>query len=188
MKYFMAIFISFLFFGCAPVQKGDYVTYTSDEYLFMDDAFINKKMDCLELGTMKEGVLDVKYCVGYNYASALVQGFIFEHNYARFQDRFIGSTLSFKTKHTFTVNCLSETINDASSGKEYLNCMIPQRKFDLFIYIRDSKEDINGVFRAAVGDRNVFTGVIDTKGKQRLIEFYKAVRTRNEKEWKNRSL
>jgi len=180
--------LSVFFIGCAPIKKGDYVTYTSDEYLFMQDSFINQKMDCLELGKMKQGALKLKYCVGYNYASALVQGFIFEHNYKSFQNRFIGSTLTFKTKEHFTMNCLSETINDAPSGKEYINCMIPQREFPLYSFIQSSKEDINGEFRASVGDKKVFNGVIDAKGKALLKNFYKELKDKKSTQWKKRSL
>jgi len=188
MKYILAIFISLLFVACAGVKQGDYVTYTSEDYLFMQDAFINQQMDCIELGEMKQGGLDVKYCVGYNYASALVQGFIFKHNYQHYTERFIGSTLSFQSKKHFTMSCLSETIDDADSGKEYINCMIPQRDFDLYVFIQSSPEDINGQFKAAVGAREVFNGVIDAKGKMMLKNFYKELKTKKSSKWIKRSL
>ncbi len=188
MKYIYMFLMSVFFIGCSPIQKGDYITYTSDDYIFMQDSFINQKMDCLELGKMKEGGLDVKYCVGYNYASALVQGFIFEHNYNKPEERFIGATLSFKTKETFVMQCLSQTVNDAPSGKEYINCMIPQRDFPLYAFIQSSKENINGEFRAPVGDRKVFKGVIGKEGKILLKNFYKELENKKSNKWKNRSL
>jgi len=188
MKYILAISMSLLFIGCASVKQGDFVTYTSEDYLFMKDSFINQQMDCVELGEMKQGGLNAKYCVGFNYASALVQGFVFEHSYSTYKERFIGSTLSFKTKERFTMNCLSETVDGATSGKEYINCMIPQRDFDLYVFIQSSPEDINGQFRAAVGDRKVFTGVIGAEGKALLKSFYSELGTKKSSKWKNRSL
>jgi hypothetical protein len=188
MKYIYMIVISMFLLGCAGVKKGDYVTYTSNDYLFIHDGFINRSIDCLELGKMKQGGLELKYCVGRNYASALVQGFIFEHSYKSFEERFVGSTLSFKAKHPFTIQCSSETVDDAPSGKEYINCMIPQRNFDLYLFIEGSKEDIDGQFRAAVGDKEVFHGVIDSRGKALLKTFYKELRSKNEKNWKSREL
>lgn len=189
MKYIYGFLLSVVFIGCGGVNKGDYVTYTSNDYLFVNDSFINQQMECVELGEMKQGGLDVKYCIGYNYASALVQGFVFEHSYKGYKERFIGSTLSFKTKSKFTVQCLSETIDDATSGKEYINCMIPQREFDLYYFIKNSKEDIHGQFRAPVGDREVFNGVIDAKGKAHLMEFYKELQAKKKsKKWIKRSL
>jgi len=188
MKYILAISMSLLFIGCASVKQGDFVTYTSDDYLFMKDSFINQQMDCVELGEMKQGGLSVKYCVGFNYASNLVQGFIFEHEYKTPQERFIGSTLSFETKNRITLRCLSETVDGATSGKEYINCMVPQRDFDLYVFIQSSPEDINGQFRAAVGDRKVFSGVINAEGKSLLTSFYSELGTKKSSKWKNRSL
>jgi len=128
MRYIVLVLMSFFLFGCASkATKGEYVIYASNEYLFIHDKFINQNLECLELGEMKQGGLDVKYCVGENYASALVQGFIFEHKYSSFNERFVGATLSFKTEDVFTIQCSSETINDAPSGKEYIDCMVPKR-------------------------------------------------------------
>jgi len=188
MKYILAILISLFFVGCMSVKQGDFVTYTSDDYLFMKDSFIDQKMDCLELGEMKQGGLNVKYCVGFNYASNFVQGFIFEHDYNSPQERFIGSTLSFKAKQRVTLSCLSETVDDAPSGKEYINCMVAQRDFDLYVFIESSPEDISGEFKASVGDTEVYNGVIDAKGKAMLRSFYEELKTKKSSKWIKRSL
>jgi hypothetical protein len=86
------------------------------------------------------------------------------------------------------MNCLSETVDDAPSGKEYINCMIPQRTFDLYFFIQTSPDNITGQFRAAVGDREVFIGVIDTQGKEMLKSFYKALKKKKSSKWISRSL
>jgi len=188
MKFIFLGCISLIFLGCLPLQKGDYVTYTSDEYIFLENNFINQKIDCIELGEMKQGGLDAKYCVGVNYASQLVQGFMFEHHYNNPSERFIGASLTFQEKQTFTISCASETVSGATSGKEYISCMVPQTVFDLYVFIMNSKKDIHGTFRGAVGEQKVYNGVIDQEGKARLEKFYKDRATNSKVEWKSRSL
>ena len=188
MRYILVLIVGLLFIGCVGVQKGEYVTYESQEYLFVNDNFLSKSMDCIEFGEMKQGGFDVKYCVGSNYASALVQGFIFEHKYSSFDERFVGATLTFKTKDVFTIQCSSETINDASSGTEYINCMVPKRELDLYSFIIDAPTDITGLFKAAVGDKEVYQGAIDAEGKKYLKQFYKALENRDTTKWKKRTL
>ncbi|PHR54689.1 MAG: hypothetical protein COA44_12425 [Arcobacter sp.] len=188
MKLLLTIFISLFFIGCSTLKEGDFVTYTSDDYLFVQDNFINKSMDCLELGEMKQGGLEVKFCVGYNYASQPVQGFIFEHKYGTFKERYLGSSLSFKTKSIYTIACSSETIDGSSLGIEYINCMVPQRQFDVYRFIVTSQHDIHGVFRGTLGNKKVYKGVIGTEGKDRLINFYKNLQKKDSSKWKKRSL
>ena len=188
MKLIFTLLISMLFMGCAPLQKGDFVTYTSDKYLFVHDTFINESIDCLELGEMKQGGLEVKYCVGYNYASQPVQGFMFEHKFSSIEERYIGSTLSFQTKNTYTIPCSSETIDNSPSGIEYINCMIPQKQFDVYGFIVSSHNDVHGVFRSNLGNRPVYKGVIEEKGKKLLIDFYKNIQAKDPSKWKSRSL
>ena len=188
MKLFLFLITSLFFIGCATLQKGNFVTYTSDKYLFVHDTFINESMDCLELGEIKQGGMDVKFCAGYNYASQPVQGFIFERKYTSLNQRYIGSTLSFKTKHTYTISCSSETIDDRTSGIEYINCMVPQKQFDVYGFIVTSQDNIHGTFRSALGSQEVYTGVIEEKGKELLIDFYKNVQAKDPSKWKNRSL
>jgi len=188
MKVFIVLVIGLLFWGCSPVSKGDYVTYTSSDYLFMQDSFINQSMDCLELGEMKAGGMKIKYCIGENYGSHLVQGFVFEHKYENVQERFIGARLSFKTKDTYTIGCNAETIEDETSGTEYINCMIPQRSFDVYRFIMNSENDIHGQFSAVVGSRKVYNGVIGEEGKMLLKKFYKDLANKSKSNWKDRSL
>jgi len=188
MKIVYIFLIGLVFVGCANLKTGDYVTYKSNDYLFVNDTFLSQSLDCLELGEIKQGGLDVKYCVGLNYASAVEQGFIFEHKYANFDERFVGSTLSFKTEDTFTIQCSSETIDEATSGTEYINCMVPKRYFDLYAFIIGSQDDINGQFKAAVGEKKVYDGAITSEGKKLLKSFYKALQTRDDSLWKKRSL
>ena len=188
MKVLIVLIISLLFWGCAPVSKGDYVTYTSSDYLFVQDGFINQSMDCLELGKMKAGNMDVKYCVGENYGSHLVQGFIFEHKYDTPEERFIGARLSFKTKDIYTIGCNAETIADEVSGVEYINCMIPQRSFDVYRFIMSSENDVQGQFSAVVGSKKIYNGVIGEEGKALLEKFYKDLSNKSRSKWKARSL
>ncbi|MDF1879841.1 hypothetical protein JHD50_00750 [Sulfurimonas sp. MAG313] len=188
MKLIYTTLIGLLLLGCAPITVGDYVTYTSDKYLFMQDNFINQRMDCLELGKMKKSDLNVKYCVGRNYAAHIVQGFIFEHDYTRLEDRFIGAKLTFKAKNTFVTSCSSETIAGASSGKEYINCMVPEKHFNIYAFIVRSKKDVNGQLRARVGNTQIYNGAIDERGKTLLKEFYKNARHQNKDKWKEGSL
>jgi len=189
MKFIVIGFLSLMLSGClSTVHKGDYVTYTSDEYIFIEDGFINKSIDCIELGEMRQGGMNAKYCVGINYASQLVQGFVFEHHYKNVSERFIGASLIFQEKEVFNIPCTSETIDGLNSGKEYINCMIAQRHFDLHAFIINSSRDIQGTFKAAVGDNKVYHGVIDKEGKALLHKFYKD-RTANTKEgWKSKHL
>lgn len=188
MKLLLIVVISLFFMGCSILKEGDFVTYTSDKYLFVQDTFINKRMDCLELGEMKQGGLDMKFCVGYNYASQPVQGFVFKHKYETFKQRYLGSTLSFKTKSIYTIACSSETIDDSLSGIEYINCMVPKKQFDIYGFIVRSENDIHGNFRSSLGPKKVYTGVIEKKGKDLLINFYKNLQNRDSSKWKNRSL
>jgi len=188
MRYIGIIFITLFFIGCAGVKKGDYVTYESKDYLFINDTFLNQKMDCLELGKIQAGSFEAKYCEGENYASAPVQGFIFKHEYANFNERFVGATLSFKTKDIFTIQCSSETINEANSGVEYINCMVPKRDFDLYTFIMRSPKDITGQFKAAVGEKEVYQGVIKAKDKELLEIFHKERNRKADKAWRVRQL
>lgn len=187
-KLLIMVLISLVFLGCSPVSKGDYVTYTSNDYIFLYNGFLTQSIDCVELGRMKEGELLVKYCVGENYASRLVQGFIFEHEYTNNSERFIGASLQFKAKNSIKFDCSSETIEGASSGTEYINCMIPTAGFDLYSFIINSDEDIQGVFNGTLDRQNVFRGVINTEGKALLKEFYQERAKSSRKEWKQRSL
>lgn len=184
----MSVCIGLFFVGCSPVSKGDYVIYTSDEYLFIQDGFINQSMECLELGKLKAGDLNLKYCVGQNYASSLVQGFIFEHAYTRVEERFIGAKLSFQAKDLIQIPCSSEVIEHENSGIEYVNCMIPQRSFDIYKFIVSSNKDVHGQFRAPVGNMKVYQGVIDENGKKLLIKFYEDLRKKNSVKWKKANL
>jgi len=188
MKLVLIGLMVFLLAGCVTAKKGDFVTYTSDKYLFVNDTFVNKKMDCLELGEMQEGGLNVKFCVGYNYASQPVQGFIFEREYSTLKERYLGSTISFQTRKLYTISCSSETLDDVTSGTEYINCMVPQRQFDLYGFLVTSKNDIHGVFRSTLGTNKVYTGVIDKKGRELLVNFYKNLQKKDSSKWKSRSL
>ncbi|HIC43479.1 MAG TPA: hypothetical protein EYO73_04045 [Sulfurimonas sp.] len=188
MKLFISLFLGFLFLGCAPLKKGDYVTFTSDKYLFMQDSFIDKKMDCLILGKLGERDLDVKYCVGFNYASQAVQGFVFRHEYETYEKRYLGSTLSFKTKSLYTIACKTETIDESASGVEYINCMVPHKRFDIYSFIVNSKNNIHGVFRSTLGSKKEYKGVIRQDGKKALVDFYKNLRNKNSEKWKKGSL
>ncbi len=187
-KILITTLVSVLVLGCAPINKGDYVTYTSDDYIFLHNGFITQSIDCIELGKMKEGDLMVKYCVGENYASRLVQGFVFEHEYMNNNERFIGASLQFKAKNLIRFDCSSETIEGATSGKEYINCMIPTAGFDLYSFIINSDEDIEGVFSGTLDGKNVLRGVISTEGKALLKKFYQERAKSSRKEWKQRSL
>ncbi len=182
------ILIAFIFAGCVPVQKGDYVTYTSNDYIFLHNRFIDQSMDCVELGKMKEGELLVKYCVGENYASRLVQGFVFAHEYKTNEERFIGATIRFKAQKKIIFDCSSETIEGKSAGIEYVNCMIPTAAFDLYSFIVNSDEEVQGEFIGTLDQRNVFRGVINSEGKALLKAFYKDRLEGKQKTWKNRSL
>ena len=188
MKLFLSVCISLFFFGCAPISKGDYVIYSSDEYLFMQDGFLDKNIKCLELGKLKDGDLNLKYCVGQNYASSLVQGFIFEHDYRNVEERFIGAKLSFEAKHLIRIPCSSEVIEHETSGKEYVNCMVPQRSFDIYNFIVNSRKEVHGEFKAPVGNMKVYRGVIDEKGKKLLIQFYEDMSKQNKVTWKKANL
>jgi len=187
-KVLLAVFISFMFYGCAGVQKGDYVKYTSDDYLFVDDGFLDQSLNCLELGEMKQGGLHLKYCIGRNYASDLVQGFIFKHTYANERERFIGGRLTFKRKKTYSFDCASETIEGETSGTEYINCMIPRRNFDVYAFIMSSNKDVHGHFRALIGNHQAYDGVIGEEGKKLLRQFYKESENIDSSIWKERSL
>ncbi len=189
MRWFVVILVSLLVLGCAPIQKGDYVTYTSRDYIFIENNFIDKSIDCIYLGRMKQGDLNVLYCSGVNYASAIVEGFIFEHEYSSYDERFFGSTLYFKANKSITFKCNSETVDDsAKSGREYINCMVPKTAFDLHYFITNSPEDILGVFRAPVGNHKVYQGVIDAKGKALLDHFHKDIRENTKTKWKKKNL
>jgi len=188
MKIIVMILISLMILGCVPVKKGDYVTYTSNEYIFLHNRFIDKSIDCVELGKMKEGELLVKYCVGENYASRLVQGFVFAHNYSSHEERFIGASIRFKAEKVIGFDCSSETIEGAASGMEYINCMIPTAAFDLYTFIVNSDEDVQGEFRGTLDQQNNFRGVISSEGKELLREFYKARAEGKQKGWRQRSL
>lgn len=188
MKLFYMVVLSLLVGGCAAIKKGDYVTYTSNEYVFVENNFIDKSIDCVELGEMNQGGLKVRYCVGENYASALVQGFIFEHDYSSFDERFIGSTLTFKAKGVITFQCSSETKDDAPSGKEYINCMIPKSSFDLHAFIVNSESDFLGQFKAALGEQKVYYVELDSKSKSLLKKFFKEREENRREAWKKRNL
>lgn len=172
MKIIIIFVVAISFLGCSAVKVGDYVKYTSNDYIFIKNNFIEQSIDCLELGEMKDEGMEVKYCVGKNYGSHLVQGFIFEHKYTNFEERFIGARLSFKTKDIYTIQCNAETIADKKSGTEYINCMIPQRSFDIYRFIMNSKNDVDGKFSALVGNKKVYNGVIAKEGKALLKKFY----------------
>lgn len=186
MKWILTVLFAVFFLGCSPLSKGDYVSYTSDEYLFVQDNFLDKSVRCLELGELKQGGMNAKYCLGQNYASDLVQGFIFEHHYSNPQERFIGARLSFETKNRYSIPCTSETIEDADAGIEYINCMYPQRAFDLYAFIMSSKNNVHGKFSAAVGSHTVYEGVIDEEGKELLMKFYQDMKKKDGIAWKER--
>lgn len=169
-------------------KKGDYVSYKSDKFIFIENSFIDQKIDCLELGETQQGGLGVKYCIGANYASQLVQGFIFEHKYESVNQRLIGATLSFQAKHVISIPCSSETVEGELSGKEYVNCMVPQKIFDMYAFIMNSNQDVQGIFKAAVGDGRVYNGVIDSEGKVLLNKFYQDRMSNRKKEWKKARL
>lgn len=189
MRWFILAFAFLFLLGCAPLQKGDYVTYTSSDYIFIENSFIDKSIDCIYLGEMKQGDLNVMYCSGVNYASSPVEGFMFEHHYNDYTERFFGSTLSFKAKKMITFNCNSETIDDSAiSGREYINCMVPKVVFDHHYFIMKSSEDVHGIFRARVGNQKVYHGVIDAKGKALLDQFHKDIKENTKKKWKKREL
>jgi len=188
MKIYIAVLVGLAFWGCSPVSKGDYVTYTSNDYLFIQDGFINQSMDCLELGEMKAGGMKAKYCVGENYGSKLVQGFVFEHEYASVDDRYIGAILSFKTRDIFRIQCNAEIIEGKAVGTEYINCMVPQKSFDVYRFIMSFDHDVYGKFSAQVGNKKVYNGVISKEGKALLKQFYKDLAKRDKAKWKQRSL
>lgn len=189
MRFFYIVAIGFIIGGCVPLQKGDYVTYVSDKYVFIENTFVNKSIDCVELGETQEGGLSVKYCVGENYASVPMQGLLFEHDYYNIDERFIGATLSFRGKHRISMPCSSETKDDAAvSGKEYINCMVPQSSFDLYAFIVMSEEDIVGQLKAALGDQHLYTAVIDEEGRALLKRFHKDREEKRRKNWKKRAL
>jgi len=189
MRFLVGSFlIVFIFTGCVKVNKGDYVKYTDSNYMFLENSFIDKSIRCLELGEMKQGGIDVKYCIGHNYASKLVQGFIFKHEYKNFNERFIGSTLSFKTRDIVTLKCTSETVADADNGVEYINCMVSKDNFDIYSFIMASKKDIQGQFRAAVGENTLYNGVIDSEGKALIKAFYVVLSSSDSNKWKKSKL
>ena len=186
-RYFFMMLIGLMTVGCS-VKSGDYVTYESDDYVFMENSFINKQMDCVELGELKQGGIFAKYCVGENYASQLVQGFVFEHQFNGLNRRFIGANLVFEAKKAISIPCSSETIDGQDSGKEYITCMLPRTTFDIFAFIQRAPEEIQGTFKAAVGDNRVYEGVIDQQGKALLKKFYKDRAKQDRSAWKQRSL
>lgn len=188
MKFILTGLLAVFFLGCSPLSKGDYVRYTSEEYLFVQDSFLDQSVKCLELGELKQGGMKAKYCVGQNYASDLVQGFIFEHHYSSAQERFIGARLSFKTKNIYEIPCTSETVADADAGVEYINCMLPQKAFDVYAFIMNSQYNVHGRFSAAVGNRAVYDGVIDEEGKELLMKFYQDMKNKESLNWKKRRL
>ena len=189
MRFVYAVLVSLAVSGCSLlIGKGDYVTYTSDKYVFIDNSFIDKKIDCIELGEIKQGGLGVKYCAGSNYASQLVEGFVFEHQYESASQRLIGASLSFQAKQMITIPCSSETVEGETSGKEYVSCMFPQKIFDLHSFIVNSDKEIQGIFQAAVGDGRIYNGVIDNDGKALLNKFYQDRMTNNKKKWKSSRL
>lgn len=173
--------------GCASVQKGDHVTYVSNEYIFIENNFINKSIDCVELGKLEQG-MKLRFCVGENYASVPVQGFIFEHDYSGFDERFIGPSLSFKTNRLISVQCSSETKDDAPSGKEYVNCMVPQNSFDLYAFIINAAGDVPGQLKAALGEKKIYPLVIGEKSRSLLRQFYKERAQKSRDDWKKRAL
>lgn len=189
MRFFYMMAIGFIMGGCAPLQKGDYVTYASDEYIFVENTFVNKSIDCVELGETEEGGLRFKYCIGENYASVPVQGLLFEHDYHSFDERFIGATLGFKAKHRISMPCSSETRDDAAVfGKEYINCMVAQNSFDLYAFIVMSEGDIVGHLRAALGDQHLYSVIIDEQSRALLKKFYKEREENRREKWKKRAL
>lgn len=185
--YTLALLTGFFIGGCASVQKGDHVTYVSDEYIFIENNFINKSIDCVELGELEKG-MKFRFCVGENYASVPVQGFVVEHDYSGFDERFIGPSLSFKTKGLISVQCSSETKNDAPSGKEYVNCMVAQNSFDLYAFIVNAAGDVPGQLKAALGEQKIYPLVIDEKSKSLLRQFYKQRAQKSRGGWKKRAL
>lgn len=181
--------ICLMVLGCSPIlKKGDYVKYRSDEYVFIENDFIDKSMDCIYLEKMKEDDLGTMYCLGTNYASQFVEGFIFEHLYKDINERLIGSTLSFQVKGKFAISCSSETIDGKSSGKEYINCMMPRKSIDMYALIMSSNKDIETVLRARVGDERVYKNVFDRESKVLLHKFYKDRAQKNIREWKSKKL
>ena len=50
--------------------------------------------------------------------------------------------------------------------------MIPQRSFDIYSFIMNSKNDVHGQFSALVGSKKVYNGVIAKEGKELLQKFY----------------
>lgn len=188
MKLVLIGLIAVFFLGCSPLSKGDYVRYTSEEYLFVQDNFLDKSVRCLELGELKQGGMKAKYCLGQNYASDLVQGFIFEHHYSTPQERFIGARLSFRTKDRYYIPCASETVADANSGVEYINCMLPKKAFDVYTFIMSSQHKVHGRLSAAVGNHTVYEGVINEEGKELLIKFYQDLKKKEGLSWKKRRL
>ena len=184
----MMMLISLIILGCVPVSKGDYVRYRSDDYIFLQNKFIDQSIDCLELGKMKEGELLVKYCIGENYASRRVEGFVFEHEYKNHSERFIGAVVRFKADKAIRFECSSETVEGASSGTEYVNCMIPARGFDFYRFIINSPEDIEGEFSGTLDGQNVFKGVISSEGKALLKKFHEDHMKQSDKGWKERRL
>lgn len=187
MRLFYVLLAGFLIGGCASVQKGDYVTYVSDEYIFLENNFINKSIDCVELGELERG-MTLKFCVGENYASVPVQGFIFEHDYSGFDERLIGPSLSFKAKSLISVQCSSETRHEAPSGKEYVNCMVAQNSFDMYAFIVNAAGDVPGQLKAALGEQKIYSLVIDEKRRSLLREFYKDRAQKSRGSWKKRAL
>ncbi len=172
MKIIMMFMITMLIFGCSAVQKGDYVKYTSDEYVFVKNNFIDQNIACLELGKMDADDINVKYCVGKNYASRPVEGFVFEHYYKHNNARFIGASIQFNAKKSIRFECSSETIEGRESGKEYINCMLPKTRFDMYGFINRLPEEIEGELRSSFSRQKVYKGVISTEGRKLLKKFY----------------
>ncbi len=188
MRITIMLLIGLMIWGCTPIQKGDFVSYSSDEYIFMHNRFMDKRMDCVELGKMREGELMVKYCIGKNYASQEVQGFLFEHQYKSHEERFIGAYVQFKADKPIRFKCSSETIEGAASGTEYVNCMLPTLGFDMYGFIINSNENVEGEFSGTLDQKNVFRGVISAEGKELLKAFHKARVEGKKAEWKKGSL
>ena len=184
---FLSIFV-FFFAGCVQVQKGDYITYEDDNYIFLENNFLTKSIDCVELGKMKDTDLLVKYCVSKNYASQTVEGFVFEHSYDSLDERFIGATLSFRKGDIINIPCASEISESSISSKEYINCIVSNKNFYIYGYLVNSKEDVRGQLRAAVGVTKVFNGVIDDKGKAAIKKFRDTLFKDGNKNWKKSKL
>lgn len=183
MNYLLTIILALWVSGCS-VKEGEYVSYSSDKYIFIRESFKNHKVECLYMGEIKGKAMEVNYCKGINYANKRVDGFIFHHSFNDPEKRFIGAKLFLKTKKPLIINCSSHVNGHVIQGDEYIVCMVSQKEFMLSDYLITQKEDIVGSLITPIGRREIYSGTINHKAKEMIKAFveYKGSETMKAKE------